>query len=158
MHTDQNNIGLTHDQLHASEKFLNEYLANLIHLSNKTQVCHWNIEDAKFHMLHEMFEDQYNQLSETIDEIAERLRMLGLKTPLGLKSFVGISQLEDIESQSASASDMISALLKDHETLCQKLRPAIQNASENNDEGTADLLIGKLQEHEKTAWMLRSSM
>jgi len=132
-------------------------LANTYVLYTKTQVFHWNVEGLLFHSLHEMFEEQYEQLAEAVDEIAERMRMLGAKTPNGLQALLSVATLKESPADLKSP-EMIQALLDDHEQLCRQLREDIEVADEMDDVGTEDFLTARLQAHEKLAWMLRSSV
>jgi len=130
-------------------------LADTYVLYAKTQNFHWNIQDHRFYSLHLLLEKQYEELSEAIDEIAERIRMLGERSPGSLQQFINKSSLKESE-EDMGGDEMLQDLLNDHETLCRYIRERIALASKLGDEGTADLLIHRLRAHEKTAWMLRS--
>ncbi len=134
---------------------LSVLLADTYLLYLKTQNFHWNVEDSRFHSLHEMFEKQYSSLAEAIDEIAERIRMLGEKSPGTMRQFLELTTISEADSD-LSGDQMIQTLMADHETLTHHLRPMIKEASDLNDEGSADMFISRLRFHEKTAWMLRS--
>lgn len=151
------NIGLNENQLDAVIETLGQYLGSLYVLNIKTQGYHWNVIDPKFKMLHELFENLYEAGTETVDETAERIRALGEEAPATLSDMIELSILED-EQNAGNAGEMLGNLLDDHEILIRNLRDWIKIAQENEDEATADYYIGKLAEHEKTAWMLRSSI
>lgn len=136
---------------------LAQILADTYILYTKTQNFHWNVVDERFHSLHEMFEEQYKQLAEMVDELAERLRMLRLKSPGGLRQFLEIGTLQDAQ-QDLPGNEMIRELMHDHEALAAHIRPKIEEAVKMGDEGTGDLLIQQLRIHEKMAWMLRSHL
>lgn len=123
----------------------------------KTQNFHWNVIDGRFHSLHEFFKEQYKELAEAIDEIAERIRMLGRKSPGSMREFLDLSDLDE-STEELSADEMLAELLDDHLVIIQQLRQYIQQCQERGDEGTADLFIARLRAHEKTAWMLRSHL
>lgn len=123
----------------------------------KTQNFHWNVTDGRFYFLHALFEAQYKELAEMTDELAERIRMLKLKSPGSMRQFLNLATLEEAESD-LSANDMLHDLCHDRETLIQHIRPKIDEASRLGDEGTADLLISHLRIHEKAAWVLRSHL
>src|SRR5690606_19574013 len=74
------NIGLSADQLKGSVKILTKVLANANVLYTKTRNYHWNVVSADFKELHTLFQEQYEQMAEDIDEIAERIRILGSKS------------------------------------------------------------------------------
>lgn len=132
-------------------------LADTYVLYAKTQNFHWNVQDPRFYSLHLLLEKQYQELAEAIDEIAERIRMLGMPAPGRLKKYLGMTSLKEAEGD-ISGDDMLQELLDDHETLCRFIRERIALVSKLGDEGTADLLIQRLRSHEKTAWMLRSHL
>lgn len=132
-------------------------LADTYVLYTKTQNFHWNVVDPRFSSLHKFFEEQYEALAEAVDEIAERVRMLGEKAPATLKQFLEMTSIQE-SREDLSGDEMITELLNDHEYLARQVRDRIKLASKLNDEGTADLLIDRLRFHEKTAWMLRSHL
>jgi starvation-inducible DNA-binding protein len=106
--------------------------------------------------LHKFFEAQYEIIDAAIDEIAERVRALGSKTRATLKEFINSSQIHEDIGSFPNADTMLSNLLSDHETIIKTLRKNIKECQELNDEGTANFLTDKMEQHEKMAWMLRS--
>lgn len=136
-------------------QWLSQILADTYVLYLKTQNCHWNVTDARFHSMHEMFEEQYKALAEAIDEVAERIRMLKVKAPGSMRQFLKMSSLEEA-SEDMSGNDMLRALCHDREVLAKHIRPKIEEMINSGDQGSGDLLIQQLRMHEKAAWMLRS--
>lgn len=132
-------------------------LADTYVLYTKTQNFHWNITDPRFYSLHLLLEKQYEGLADALDDIAERIRMLGERSPGSLRQFIEMSSLEESIGD-IDGDKMIEILLNDHESLARFIRERISLASKLGDEGTADLLIQRLREHEKFAWMLRSHL
>ncbi len=149
--------GLASNQSKVVANELAVLLSNTYILYLKTQNFHWNVESKQFHSLHLMFEEQYEELSEAVDEIAERIRSLGYPTPGSFKQF---SKLAEIKEETAVPADtkMIAQLLNDHELMCRILRTSISKVQKACDEASADLMIDRLKAHEKTAWMLRSTL
>lgn len=144
-----------HSQKVADE--LIHYLADTYALYLKTQNFHWNVTGPYFYSFHKMFEAQYEELAQAVDEIAERIRALGSFTPASFGQFAQMSSIKD-EKTGISAETMVNKLMKDHETLAQQASRLIVTAQKAHDEGTADLLIQRLKAHEKTAWMLKSTL
>lgn len=157
MKTPEIQIGLPNDQREKMAVVLRRFLANTYVLYTKTQVFHWNVEGLLFHSLHEMFEGQYQELAKQVDEIAERLRTLGYKTPKGMHDLLGVATIQETSSD-LKAPDMLKELLDDHEQMCRQLREDVEAADDADDVGTEDFLTACLEGHEKTAWMLRSSL
>jgi starvation-inducible DNA-binding protein len=132
-------------------------LADTYILYTKTQNFHWNVTDPRFYSLHLLLEKQYEELAQALDDIAERIRMLGERAPGSLKQFIDMSSLKE-STADIGADEMLEILLNDHETLSRFIRERISLAGKLGDEGTADLLIQRLRAHEKSAWMLRSHL
>lgn len=132
-------------------------LSNTYILYLKTQNFHWNVVSKQFQALHAMFEGQYQELAAATDEIAERIRSLGFPAPGSFKQF---SKLADVKEATDVPNDtqMLQQLLADHELICHTIRLSLAKVQKAGDEGSADLIIARLQAHEKTAWMLRSSL
>lgn len=133
-------------------------LADTYVLYVKTQNFHWNLIDPRFFSLHELFEKQYEELAEAVDEIAERIRMLGEQAPGTLRQFLDMASLDESSSQDLNGDEMLQELMRDHESVIRHIREQIDYSSQLGDEGTADLLIQRLRAHEKAAWMLRSHL
>jgi starvation-inducible DNA-binding protein len=150
------NIGLDAQARKAVAEALAGALADTHALALKTQNFHWNVAGPHFYALHGMFEGQYTELNAAVDEIAERIRALGHPAPGGYQAFAKLTAVADASGVPAAAA-MVQALAADHETVVKRLRAALKTAQNAGDEESADLLIERLQAHEKTAWMLRAS-
>ena len=149
-------IGITRDNLKKIDDMLNNDLADEYVLLTKTKKYHWNVVDPRFNDLHKFFDGQYEQLSETVDDIAERVRALGGKTKATLNEFVKSSQIHEDPGSYPDADSMLKNLLIDHEAVIKTLRKHVDECQELKDEGTANFLTDKMEEHEKMAWMIRS--
>lgn len=134
---------------------LGRLLADTWVLYGKTHGFHWNVTGPMFTSLHGMFDTQYNELWESLDEIAERIRALGLPAPFGDSTLTKLASIEEASSI-PSAMDMVKQLMTDHEAVARTARSVFEIADSANDQPSADLLTQRLQVHEKTAWMLRS--
>ncbi len=134
---------------------LKSVLADTYTLYLKTHHFHWNVTGPMFNTLHLMFETQYNELWITVDEIAERIRSLGVYSPGTYSQFAQLTSIKENEDV-PSANDMIRELVEGHETCARTARSVMPTASKAEDEATVDLLTQRLTYHEKTAWMLRS--
>ncbi len=136
---------------------LRHLLADTYLLYLKTQNFHWNVKGINFFALHQLFETQYNQLSDAVDVIAERIRALHASAPGSFAEFLKLASLHEASNET-SANEMLSSLLKDHESMAAALAKLCAIASELGDEVTLDILIQRETEHDKTAWMLQSSL
>ncbi len=152
-------IGITKENLSKVGHALNGFLADEFLLYLKTRNAHWNIEGSDFHTMHKFFEEQYEQLDETMDEVAERIRMLGHYAPATMKSYLELTHLTEQSREKNDSAGFIRELLGDHESIILRLRENINLfASELNDLGTSDFITGLMETHEKMAWMLRAHL
>ncbi len=136
---------------------LSRLLADSYTLYLKTHNYHWNVTGPQFNTLHQMFEDQYTELATAVDEIAERIRALGVRAPGSYGEFTALTSIEE-GSGDESAEEMIRQLALGQETVVRTARESFPAADKANDEPTADLLTQRMQIHEKNAWMLRSML
>lgn len=137
---------------------LKNLLADSYALMAQTHVAHWNVEGPHFFALHAAFQKQYEELFEAIDEIAERLRALETLSPGGLATLAKLSPLSELPIEHLPAKDFVAHLLQAHETLISRAEELRKNCEEHGDLETQDLVIGRIQSHQKTAWMLRSTL
>jgi starvation-inducible DNA-binding protein len=152
-------IGLSDEQRAGVAGLLRKVLADEYVLYTKTRKYHWNVQGPNFHDLHKIFEAQYEELDEAIDEVAEKIRSLGHFAPGSLSEFLKDARLKEDSGGPVDVKTMVGNLLADHESLIQSLRVDLETAKESfNDAGTQDFLTGLLQDHEKTAWMLRAML
>lgn len=134
---------------------LSRLLADTYSLYLKTHCFHWNVTGPHFNSLHSMFEEQYNALWTAADEVAERIRTLDVYAPGSYSQFAKLTSIEE-ESGVPDWKAMVSQLVAGHELAAATARRAVKIAADAGDEGSADLVTGRLMDHEKTAWMLRS--
>ena len=150
------NIGLSDEQRQGVIDLLNCDLANAYLLLIKTKKYHWDVVGPQFRSLHELWEEHYQALTENIDAIAERVRMLG-GYPVGTaKGFLECASINEHAGSLPNAYGMVENLVVDHELVIRNLRDHVDQCAENyHDQGTADFLTGLMEQHEQMAWMLR---
>ena len=137
---------------------LNKVLADEFLLYTKTLKFHWNIEGRDFHALHLFLDEQYHQLQEIIDSVAERIRKVGHFANGSLKQFLGDTSLKEHMETSVITESMITELVQDHESIIRETRTLIDDFdTKYDDAGSSDFITGVMKEHEKMAWMLRAS-
>ena len=149
-------IGLDENARKSVAEALNATLADTYALYMKTHAYHWNVTGPQFHTLHVMFEEQYREMWAALDEVAERVRALGVFAPTSGKQFADLTAIESADTSPPAATTMVERLLSDHETLIKRAREGLSTAEEAGDAASADLLTVRIQTHEKTAWMLRA--
>lgn len=153
------NIGISDSNRQEVKNVLEKILADEFILYTKTRNAHWNVEGIDFYEKHKLFETQYEKLDDSIDSVAERIRALDFKAPATLKQSLTLTQLSEETQSKYDSQSIMTTLLIDHETIILFLRENINLlTNEYGDLGTSDFLTSLLQEHEKTAWILRSHL
>ena len=151
------NMEMTEEAKEDCAGALSRVLADTYLLYLKTHNYHWNVEGPMFRSYHEMFEEQYRDLWNAIDDIAERIRALGRYAPGTHEKFKEFATVEDNEAL-PGADEMLGELIADNETVARTLRSAISTAQTAGDEASADLMTGRLAIHEKQIWMMKSTL
>jgi starvation-inducible DNA-binding protein len=149
-------IGMSEKNLDRIVESLSGSLANEVTLYIKTRKAHWNVSGESFMELHKLFENQYKQLEESIDEIAERIGKLGGKTMGTMQEYSKLAVIKESPGKYPSSKETLKELLKDHETIIILMRKDVQEYDKKyNDVGTADFITGLLVQHETIAWIIR---
>jgi starvation-inducible DNA-binding protein len=151
------NVGLADEAKRERAAALSKVLADTFVLYLKTHNFHWNVEGPQFRGLHEMFEEQYRNLWDAIDDIAERVRALGQPAPGTTGKFRELAEIKENERIPA-ATEMLRELVKDNEAATRTIRAALSTTQAAGDEATAGLLTDRLTYHEKQLWMMNSIM
>ncbi len=134
---------------------LRQVVADTYSLLGLTHFCHWNVEGPGFFALHDAFEQQYTELFTAVDDMAERVRALGAYAPGGLANLAEMAGFAGLP-EGAAASEMVEHLLDVNQKLITHLQDTRDAAGAASDMETEDLMVARIQVHEKTAWMLRS--
>lgn len=135
---------------------LQTLLADSYALMAQTHVAHWNVEGPAFFSLHAAFQSQYEELFAAVDEVAERLRALDVLAPGGLKTLAKASSIQELAIETTPAKDYVAHLIESHEVVLATAHELREASGSADDLETQDLVIGRIQAHQKTVWMLKS--
>lgn len=144
------------DRAKMAEK-LGQALASTYVLYQKTQSVHWNVTGPMFVGVHQLTEGQYEDLAASIDAIAERIRALGAKTPVGLSTYINNSVIDD-QVEWGDVEAMLKQLSSDSLAVANQMRDIVKLAEEADDVFTADLLTARIGALEEASWMLSASL
>lgn len=134
---------------------LRQVVADSYAVIGQTHICHWNVRGPSFFSLHTAFEEQYTELFLAVDDIAERVRAIGALAPGGLANLAKMAAIEEIK-EDATAQEMVHHMIEANEKLLADLKVARDHAAKAGDSESEDLMIARIQVHQKTVWMLRS--
>lgn len=149
--------GMRTEKRRAVADSLGNALADAFRLYFNVQTLHWNVEGPMFYSLHKLTEEQYAELNESVDTIAERIRALGLPALQTMSEFNDRTELDDLPT-SGDLKGRIARLVRDYEAAGVRLAKIIKLAEEAGDIKTADLLTEQLGRYEENAWMLRATI
>jgi starvation-inducible DNA-binding protein len=149
--------GIKKDERATISGALAKLLADTYVLYVKTQNFHWNIHGPEFFSLHKLSEEQYEEMADAIDEIAERIRALGFYVEGSMESFLKLTSIPE-DHQINPKHVYIEQLIKAHEAVTRDCRALGGLAEDHHDHGTVDLMGRRLNFHEKAAWMLRATL
>lgn len=150
------NIGISEQDRAAIAEGLSRLLADTYTLYLTTHNFHWNVTGPMFNTLHTMFMQQYTELWNAVDPVAERIRSLGHAAPGSYAQFGKLASVPDVPPTPPKALEMVRILVEGHEAVARTARGIFPLAEKASDEPTADLLTQRLTVHEQSAWMLRS--
>ncbi len=148
-------IGISETHRISIAEGLKRLLADSYTLYLQTHNFHWNVTGPQFRELHLMYEEQYTELATAVDDIAERIRTLGIHAPGTYKAFAELSAIQEVDGV-PSSDDMTKILLAGHEQVVRTSREVLLIAQNADDESSAALISDRMRIHEKTAWMLRA--
>ena len=134
---------------------LKQVLANYQVHYHKLRKYHWNVEGPDFFELHGEFENDYNDIKEKIDTVAERIRVFGLKPMMNMKDAIQLSQIKETEEE-LTALDMVREILSDYEIMHEDILEAIKVSLDTGDSATELMLNQFITDLEKRNWMYTS--
>ncbi|AUV66945.1 DNA starvation/stationary phase protection protein [Staphylococcus sp. EG-SA-6] len=136
-------------------KELNQQVANWTVAYTKLHNFHWYVKGPNFFSLHEKFEELYNEASQYVDDLAERILAIG-GNPVGtLKESLEIS-IVDEAGKNYSAEQMVEAFSNDLTHISEQLVKSIEVAGEAGDDVSEDMFIGMKNSVDKHNWMFKS--
>ncbi|WP_398574307.1 Dps family protein [Staphylococcus equorum] len=136
-------------------KVLNEQVANWTVAFTKLHNFHWYVKGPNFFSLHTKFEELYDEASQYIDDLAERILAAGGNPVATLKESLDLAIIDEA-GKGYKAEEMVEELSKDFENITKQLEEAIEVASAAEDDVTEDMFIGMKTNIDKHNWMLNS--
>ena len=151
----KSDLAFSADARRAIGTALGPVLADTYTLYLATHNFHWNVTGPMFQTLHGLFMTQYNELWLAVDELAERMRTLGVRAPGTGSELARLTTLQEPDG-APNALAMVKYLADANEQVNTTCRGVLAVAEQHRDQVTVDLLTRRLLAQEKAAWMLRS--
>jgi starvation-inducible DNA-binding protein len=134
---------------------LKTLLASTQSFAIKTQNFHWNVEGSNFPQYHMFLDTLYQDVNETIDPIAEYVRVLGSYTPGSLQRYAELTIIED-QTKIPRAQLMFAELLQDAEKMSELVIQIFDQATQDRQQGIANYMAELQDLYGKKAWFIRS--
>lgn len=156
-------LGPTRNDLSAEMRqsmvtLLNARLADLIDLQMQVKQAHWNVKGKHFVGLHELFEKLYGQLTDYIDDVAERAVQLGGAAEGLLATVSERTTLTPYPIAGSAREEHVDAIANALAHVGKQVRSAIDTADESGDADTADLFTGISRALDKSTWMVEAQL
>lgn len=132
-------------------------LGNGVVLYFKAHGHHWNVEGKDFSEFHEFFAEIYEDVYGSLDEMAENMRKLDATAPYKLIDFARLSEIPDAEV-GTNAMKMCQDLYRSNDIMIASLDKLFAVATEQNEQGIADFIAGRIDMHKKWRWQLRAHL
>jgi starvation-inducible DNA-binding protein len=145
---------LTLNATHDLSAALTTLLADMFALYLKTKNFHWHMSGPHFRDYHLMLDEQAEQILESTDDIAERVRKIGGTTLRSIGHIARLQRVADNNAEFVSPQDMLAELREDNKDLTQRLREVHDLCDEHGDVATASLIENWIDEAEKRTWFL----
>ena len=121
----------------------------------KAQFFHWNVEGSDFSQLHKFFGKIYEEVNDAIDATAEYIRIMEEYTPGSFERFQELSLITG-QIKVPRARLMLQELLADNQVVIDLLNQCFASAEQENQQGIADFIAGRIDAQGKHGWMLKA--
>src|SRR5579864_382880 len=148
-------IALDEKTCAASTENMNQLLADTMTLRDMYKKHHWQVAGHTFYQLHLLFDKHHGEQDELVDDIAERIQLLG---GISLAMAADVAETTIISRPPRGREEVreqLSRLLEAHEIILKEARTMAKQAAEAGDDGTNDLLVGQvIRTNELQVWFL----
>lgn len=136
---------------------LRRVLADAFTLYLRAHGYHWNVAGPDFAQYHELFGEIYEDVASSIDPIAESIRKLEGYAPFRLPELMALRSIPDVPVSSNLPAAMVIDLLAANEQMLVTLNDAFAMCTAANQQGIANFVSERIDQHQKWSWQLRSS-
>lgn len=148
-------IGLDKDVCARSVQMLNRILADTMTLRDLYKKHHWQVTGLTFYQLHLLFDKHYEEQAKLVDEIAERVQLLGGISVAVSADIAAQTQIPRAPAGREEVPVQLSRLLEAHSILLKEVRKSVRKAEDDEDDGTVDLLVSSvIRTNELQVWFL----
>lgn len=136
---------------------LNALLSDLQVTYQNLRTLHWLVEGRDFFQLHKLYEEYYTETAEVVDEVAERILMLGGRPLFLFSDYLQNSRVKPV-TEVPKGKDSLKEVVSNYGHLLGEYRNLLSQASGEGDEGTVALMSELIGSTEKKLWMLNATL
>ncbi len=133
---------------------VNPLVADAFALYTKTKNFHWHLSGPHFRDLHLLFDEQAEDIFESIDVLAERVRKIGGTTLRSINHIGQLQTIRDDDDEFVPAEDMVRRLMEDNRHMAEQQRAAVAVCDRHGDSATSNILQDILDHTERRTWFL----
>lgn len=133
-------------------------LSDVVILSSLAQGYHWNVIGPDFNEYHEFFGDIYEDVSGSIDPIAENILKLGFEAPYLISDFLELSKIREERIVGGTSAQMLESVMRANETMIYCLDELFKMADGMDEQGIADYTAGRIDMHKKWQWQIKAAL
>ena len=145
---------LSTDAVSEISEQLNAILATTFALYLKTKNFHWHVSGPHFRDYHLLLDEQGEQIFDSTDDIAERVRKIGGTTLRSIGQISKLQGIEDNDERFVSPGDMLRELMSDNKKLIEAMRGCHEVCDKYGDVATASILENFIDQAERRVWFL----
>jgi starvation-inducible DNA-binding protein len=137
---------------------LAKLLADTVNFTFLAQGAHWNVKGSDFFQMHEFFGEIYEDVSGSIDPLAENILKMGYDAPYLLSDFANFTSVMPARVTTGDKMEFAQALYVANQEVLGCLNKGFKLAEGADQQGVADFLAGRVDMHQKWEWQLRATL
>lgn len=153
-------VGAVEDDTKANDlvNSLNRMLAEAYVLYHTIHGFHWNVKGSDFYEYHKLFDEMVEDIYDHIDPIAENIVKLGKEAPFVMSDLVRLSEIDETGLVSTNPKELANKFYNMNEEYIQHIKDTFNLANDENEQGVANFIAERIDQHQKWSWFLKASI
>lgn len=137
---------------------LKKLLAETYVLYHTIHGFHWNVKGSDFYEYHKLFDEIVSDVYDSLDPIAENIVKLGDVAPFVMSQLAGMSSIEETGLVSKESQELTSKFREMNLKYIDNLKSTFNVANKENEQGIANFIAERIDQHQKWDWFLKASL
>jgi starvation-inducible DNA-binding protein len=139
-------------------KTLKKMLAEAYVLYHTIHGFHWNVKGSDFYEYHKLFDEIVDDVYESVDPIAENIMKLDGVAPFGMDQLIGLSSIKEAKLENNDPKELATRFIEMNQQYINNIKEAFKVANNNNEQGIANFIAERIDQHQKWNWFLKASV